>query len=60
MATTPPFELYAFWRSSAAFWVQVALAMKGMLAADFPVLITPRVMNYFGTTSGDNYAASCA
>lgn len=32
MATTPQFELYAFWRSSATFRVRVALAMKGMLA----------------------------
>ena len=32
MATTPQFELYAFWRSSATFRVRVALTMKGMLA----------------------------
>jgi maleylacetoacetate isomerase len=32
MAMTPPFELYAFWRSSATFRVRVALGMKGMVA----------------------------
>lgn len=29
---TPPFELYAFWRTSAAYRVRVALALKGLVA----------------------------
>ena len=32
MSAHPPFELYAFWRTSATFRVRVALNLKGMVA----------------------------
>jgi maleylacetoacetate isomerase len=32
MTSSPPFELYSFWRTSATFRVRVALNMKGMTA----------------------------
>jgi maleylacetoacetate isomerase/maleylpyruvate isomerase len=32
MTTQPPFELYAFWRTSATYRVRVALNLKGMTA----------------------------
>jgi maleylacetoacetate isomerase len=32
--TEPPFELYAFWRSSATYRVRVALALKGLSARE--------------------------
>jgi maleylacetoacetate isomerase len=33
----PPFDLYAFWRTSATFRVRVALRMKGMAATEHQV-----------------------
>jgi maleylacetoacetate isomerase len=46
--TEPPFELYAFWRSSATYRVRVALALKGLSARE----------HYIDLDAGDQHDAS--